>query len=308
LTLLLFRTACFEYNKIMSDATGVIEKVEKRIVSNGMSDPFKVAVGSLRINESDAKNKDGAVDIGTILEKVYLWENENFEKVSPEEVESLEILSLVLETLNVGIERGKTGQLSDEDFADLARVETQRDVVRAVFRNFTPDNFPDGHIIRSFSLIASVFEDNLKSAPDRFFEQGLEKETGYWQGIMGMVTASLMFDRCGWKIGFANPWLDIKFNADIIATNPDRQRFTVDVAAKSVVDGGPLYRIEKSSTVRSGLLKEIPDLTGTITLNIPPLKSAEFSLEASHFYDQKRLSCGCPSEVAMEKFKRVINS
>lgn len=282
----------------------VFETVEIQQKNPLPSAAYKAAILEFErlIPDFDA-TKNGVVSVNKILLRVFEWEKENLNKVSSEEVEALELLSLVLGTVDVVRNKESLGTPTQTREARIKSIETQREVVRIVFSNLCTDGRPNEIIMRAMSLVTRVFEEKFDLKPDRLYERGLEKYIGFWQGVMGMVTAAQMFHMMGWEVAFGSVKLDLEHDVDLVVKDKKGRRYAVDVGAKTAGYhvGDEMYRITKSPETNRAILDAIRDANNRIGLNIPPLR-ANFE----SFYDTKRRATGTPSISAIEKLKKVL--
>jgi hypothetical protein len=292
----------------MAEISGV-EMLTPAVSEGKASSKFHQAIGEFRGIKKELGSREGVITLDEILDRVYRWETENDKKVTPAEAESLYILSLILKTVEVSTEKREKGDRLEIQKANLQNIETQRDIVRHVFQNVDSKGIPNEAVVESFGLVCSVFEDILNPGTPEKFERGVIREVGLWQGAVGMITAAQMFNRIGWRVGFADPLLDLRYDVDFVAFDPEGEAFSVDVSSGIMPEGigrqdleEGLFYVRKGRVRQEELLSKIPNLRGTIRVNFPPLWHAE----AEEFYDHARKHSACPAQWAVERFRDLL--
>jgi hypothetical protein len=292
----------------MAEASGV-EMLIPVVSEERASGKFHQAISQFREIKKELGGREGVISLEEILDKVYRWEAENNEKVTPREAESLYILSLILRTIQVAAEKRQKGGQAEIQKANLQNIETQRDIVRHIFQNLDARGVPNETVVESFGVVCSVFEDVLNPTRPERFERGVAHEVGLWQGVIGMITAAQMFNRAGWQVGFADPLLDLRYDVDFVAFDPMGRAFTVDVTSGIMPEGikkedleESLFYVRKGRVRQEELFSKIPNLHGAIRVNFPPL----WHSESEDFYDPAFRHSACPSEWAVGRFKELL--
>lgn len=288
----------------MADRAGV--EVLEEVRSDYKPSPgYTEAVRDFRrVSPSLDVKKDDVVKLEKILFSVMDWEEENTDKVTPLELDALGIVQQVIGTVDAGIRKKIIGSRESIREARLLQIETQREAVRFLFKNLDQNGNPNEVAVRALSLVSSVFDDHLSPGPDVFFERGLEEELGYWQGVMGMVTAAQMFRSIGWEVRLAPVEFDLKEDVDLLVASKKEEVFTVDVAAKThgFMQDENLYVVRKVEETHREILEFMGGVAGRIELNVPPLKSSQ----SVDFYDKSYRRSGTPSQDALNKLKRLL--
>lgn len=286
----------------MSDKVQELERLAPSF-RIGSSEEFKVATSQIG-RELRLLNKDQSeISLSQILNKVIEWEAEFGDKVKEEEIESLEVLSMMIGMVKFSQEHRRT----DEARLSRENVDIEHQVLRVVFNNLEPDGKPNETIMRSFSLVTGVFDTFFDMNTSKISDKGILKEMGYWQGAMAAVTTAVMFNNAGWEVRLPTPEMDIESEVDLVVVNPKGERFTVDITArrpghdKSLSNEDDLFYI-KTGDVRPEIAELSWNFKGNIKINIPPLASRE----SDTFYENRRT--GYPNERAIAKFKGMISS
>jgi hypothetical protein len=290
----------------MSDIA--LEEVRPAIINQAPSAEFNSHVKEL--NRSLLNPEAGQMDLNEILDRVYTWENTFSDKVSQNEIEALQSLSLVLATVNLEAQKKENESMSDKLFKYKQSIETQRSLVRLVMQNLDTDGKPDQVATRSLSLITNVFEryfDPLNEA-----DQNMKYQAGgFWQGVLGMVTAAQMFNRAGYKVYFPPEEADLRYDIDLVVENRIGSKFGVDVTESSMPkdlhmgeEDNNLFYVRKYSKGEHKILDIFPQLKGLIRINIPPARS----YQAESFYEPGHRGVGCPSQESVDKMVHRLNS
>lgn len=267
------------------------------------------AIGGLSHDLRRDLNERGLLSLNELLDKVYYWENIHGEKLSEEEFEVLSVLSMVLGTTkmvldkSVGVRKGEV-----EKSAFLQSVTAQQEILKTVLGNLDEYGKPKRAVVKSFALVTEVFADYFDPENPKLDTAGAEREAGLWQGIQGMMTTAFLFRGAGWEIKFPPPELDVNFDVDLIAKNPAGKVFAVDITAKSphiIDEAGTLS--EPFSVQKKGVPPHFPPdlrqaLQGAIKINVPPLKH-----HSSMAFYEDRIT-GFPAGSAIDKFTSVVNT
>lgn len=265
------------------------------------------AVGGLSKDLRRDIRERGLLSLNELLNKVYYWENIHGEKLSEQDFEVLSILSMVLGTTkmvldkSVGVKRDKI-----EKSAFLESAQAQQDIVRTVLANLGADGRPKRGVVKSLALVSEIFEDYFNPQNPKLDTSGIEKEAGLWQGIQGMMTTAFLFREAGWEIRLPPPELDALYNVDLIVQNPSGKIFAVDVAAKIpqvINEAGALsepFYVEKKDVPRHYPAELAETVDGCLEINVPPLKH-----HASQGFYEDRVS-GYPDQGAVSKFQQML--
>lgn len=267
------------------------------------SEPFKTAISEGRGRLRDFAKLNGEVTLDEILDKVYGWETDFQDKVSPEEIEALNVLSLTLGTVKYYVEHASQNK---EVEAKRQSIETQQEILKLVFSNLTNEGKPNETMTRSFGLVIYAFEKFFDPENSKMVDKGELRERGLWQGVMGMVTTGLLFNHEGWEVAIPPIELDLKHEVDLVVRSPEGKVYSVDITAKRGVfdtESG-----EKSQTFfvkkykpRPEVAAAIDNINGTIRVNVPPL----CDVDSEGFYADR--CAGYPSPSAFAKFGESIN-
>jgi hypothetical protein len=186
-------------------------------------------------------------------------------------------------------------------------INTQQEIVKTVFNNLKEDGKPNAAITRMFGLVTCVFEHYFNPDDLMIKGRGVFRESGVWQGAMGMVTTAVMFNHQGWEVRLPPKDLDLNCEVDLIVKNPKGEIFAVDISSRRAdykdpagVREGEFSLIE--AVTKPAVRGKIDGLVSTIRINIPPLNSHE----AESFYED-RMS-GYPSPAGFEKFTKAIQT
>lgn len=286
----------------MSDRLGETLEAQTKVHA---SEAFKTATTQMRRELSGMGTETDPTNLNAILDRVYGWENENLDKVSQDEIEALQTLSLMLGMVKFSSEhagKGPEAKLS----VRKQNIEIEHDILRTVFSNLDEEGKPNEVISRAFSLVSSVFDEYFDPHTPRVTDKGAISN-GAWVGAMGMVTASLMFNRAGWEIRIPPMELDLSYDTDLLVRNPSGEIFAVDVTAQTPASNKGYTNTDQLYSVSMGqaddrLKSVIPEVSGVIKVNVPPLMTRE----ADSFYENRRT--GLPNEKALDKFKSVIGT
>ena len=254
-------------------------------------------------------NERGLLTLNELLDKVYYWENIHGEKLSEQEFEVLSVLSMVLGTTKMFLDKSVGIRKTDvPKSAFLESVTAQQEILKTVLANLGEDGTPKRGVVKSFALVAEIFEDYFNPQNPKLDTSGIEREAGLWQGIQGMMTTVFLFREAGWEIKFPPPEHDVNFDVDLIAKNPAGKVFAVDITAKrpQIIDeAGTLS--EPFYVQKKGVPPHFPPdlrqgLQGSIKINVPPLRH-----HSSMAFYEDRIT-GFPAGSAIDKFTSVVNT
>lgn len=276
----------------MSESVGVLLSPRQTLVTSEISgqafDKIEGHIASIRQKSS--------MEISELVDPILTWEGLYEQKVSPQEFAALQILSSVLETIKyVSAHHERTPYAALEQ-----SVETEHDVLQTVFQNLKKDGRPNASIVRSFGIVTNVFKDFLNldtmKVKDSVYDQMY-----YWQGLMGTATAAFMFKELGWEIRLPPARADIENEVDLIVKNAKGDIYTVDITSKVNMNDG-LSGCFRASVRESNpaAKKLINGLSGTIRINVPPVRTQE----ADDFYENK--ITGYPGEKGLTALKNIL--
>jgi hypothetical protein len=248
----------------------------------------------------------GELTLDELINAVYDWENVYGEKLSEDEFECLCTLSLVLGTTSLVLQE-HVGSRGKSEKAMFQSVITQQEIVKTVLGNLDENGKPDRGLAKSFCLVTEIFEEYFNPDEPKLSDLGVDTMAGYWQGIQGMVTASLLLRDAGWEVKLPPPELDIKHEVDLIAKNPEGEIFAIDITArvpKIIDDVGTKsqpFVVEKKPVPRHIPKEAIQNLQGMIRLNLPPLR-----YDVTGKYYEDRLM-GYPNKDTVDEFKKRVS-
>lgn len=249
----------------------------------------------------DDLGKKGELTLDELLNSVYEWENVHGEKLGDDEFEALSILSLALGTTKVILSE-HVGSKGKSERAMMQSIATQQDVVRTVLGSLDENGMPDRGLAKTFCLVTEIFEDYFNPESPKLTDPGAETVAGFWQGVQGMVTTSLLLREAGWEVKLPPPELDMKYEMDLLARNQKGEVYAIDVTArvpKMIDDLGTMskpYTVEKSGVPRYVPKDAVKDLKGFIKINVPPLRH----YASRTFYEDRLI--GSPSKEAVDEF------
>ncbi|MGB6882340.1 MAG: hypothetical protein WBD86_03550, partial [Microgenomates group bacterium] len=209
----------------------VVEMMETPVIKIAPERNLETAVLNLRIDLKKDLDRRGVLSLNELLDRVFIWENVYGEKLTDDEFEVFSILSLVLGTTKAVYEK-KVGREHTPKNALINSVVTQQEIVKTVLANLEVDGKPNRALMRSFGLVTEIFEEYFDPERGRIKEDGIYTESGYWQGVQGMVTTALLFNDIGWEVKLPHPELDVNYEIDLLVKNPEGNVFAVDVTAK----------------------------------------------------------------------------
>jgi hypothetical protein len=251
----------------------------------------------------------GILSLDELLNKVYYWENIHGEKLGEGDFEVLSILSMVLGTAKMVLDK-KVGVIREEvpKSAFLGSAQAQQEILKTVLANLGEDGRPNKSVIRSLSLVAEIFEDYFNPEKPRLETSGLETEAGFWQGIQGAMTTAFLFREAGWEVRFPPPQFDVKWGVDLIARDPDGRTFAIGITAKTprIIDrmgrlSEPFY-VERKSVSQDYPRELAESLDGYLKINVPPL-----SHSSSHGFYENRVTC-YPGKGAVDQFTQMLKT
>lgn len=269
---------------------------------------LETAVSGLSKDLRRDLDERGLLSLNELLDKVYYWENVHGEKLSEQEFEVLSVLSMVLGTTKMVLDRSvgvKKSEIPRSAFLESAAA--QQEIVKTVLGNLDETGKPQRGVVKSFALVTEIFDDYFNPENPRLETSGVEMEAGLWQGIQGMMTTAFLFREAGWEIRFPPPELDVNYDVDLIVRNPGGKIFAVDITAKMpriIDEKGTLsepFSVQKKNVV------PIPEVLaegvqGRIKINVPPLRH-----HSSRGFYEDRIT-GFPAGSAIDKFTSVLNS
>jgi hypothetical protein len=251
----------------------------------------------------------GFLSLNELLDKVYYWENIHGEKLSEREFEVLSVLSMVLGTAKMVLDKSvgvKKSEVTKSTF--LESVIAQQEILKTVLDNLDEDGKPKKGVVKSFALVTEIFEDYFNPQNSKLDTSGVEREAGLWQGIQGMMTTAFLFREAGWEIRFPPPQLDVDYDVDLIVRNTKGKIFAVDITAKMprIIDekgtlSEPFY-IEKRRVPPNISEKLAEAVEGSIKINVPPLRH----YSSQEFYEN-RITC-YPARSVISKFTNALNT
>ena len=265
------------------------------------------AVSGLSKNLRKDLNERGELSLNELLDKVYYWENIYGEKLSEGEFEVLSVLSMVLGTTKMVLDKSVGVRKTDvAKSAFLESVTAQQEILKTVLANLGQDGKPKRAVAKSFALVTEIFEDYFNPEKPKLTTLGVEREAGLWQGIQGMMTTAFLFREAGWEIRLPPPKLDVDYDVDLIVRSPAGKVFAVDITAKMpqiIDDKGTLsepFYLEKRGVPHFPELPE--DTKGLIRINVPPLRHHS----SQEFYEDR--ITGFPTAGTINKFTRQLNT
>lgn len=268
---------------------------------------LETAVLNLGKDLKEDLDRKGLLSLDELLDRVYDWENVYGEKLTDDEFEVFSILSLVLGTIKTVYEN-KAGREHTSQNALINSVTTQQEIVKIVLSNLEKDGKPSRALMRSFGLVTEIFEEYFDPEKGRIEEGGVYTESGYWQGIQGMVTTALLFNNIGWEVKLPPPELDINYGVDLLVKDLENNIFAVDVTAKrpQIIDKkgtmSSSFFVEKKNIPNNVPGNLINNLEGFIKINVPPLNH-----HSSYKFYENRVA-GCPSEETFSRFGNYLES
>lgn len=272
-------------------------------------DRLESAIGGLSKDLRRDLNERGQLSLNELLDKVYYWENIHGEKLSEQDFEVLSVLSMVLGTTKMVLDKSvgvRKREVAKSTFLESA--VAQQEILKTVLANLGEDGKPKKGVVRSLALVSEVFEDYFNPQNPKLETPGAEREAGLWQGIQGMMTTAFLFREAGWGIKFPTPEFDVEYDVDLIVIDPSGNAFAVDVTAKMpriVDDAGTLsepFYIDKKDVPPYFPTELAESVDGCLKINVPPLKHHS----SGEFY-KDRIS-GYPDISAIDKFKHLLNS
>lgn len=267
------------------------------------------AVGEMRKNLHRDLAERGQLNLNELLNRVYNWESIHGEKLSEEEFEVLTILSMVLGTTKMVLDKSvgvRKSEVARSTFLESAKA--QQEILRCVLGNLGEGGRPNKGVVKSLALVTEIFEDYFDPQNPKLDTSGVEKESGLWQGIQGAMTTAFLFREVGWDIRFPPPEFDVKYDIDLIVVSPTGQVFTVDITAKMPRIFDKKGTLSESFYVQKEAvppyyptqLTEVAE--GVIRINVPPLRH-----HTSQGFYEDRIS-GYPAVGAIDKFTRLLNN
>jgi hypothetical protein len=267
------------------------------------------AIGGLSKDLQGDLNEKGLLTLNELLDKVYYWESIHGEKLSEQDFEVLTVLSMVLGTTKLVLDRSvgvRKSEVAKSTFMESARA--QQEIIKTVLGSLGEDGKPKRGVVKSLALVSGIFEDYFNPQNPRLDTSGVEREAGLWQGIQGAMTTAFLFREAGWEVGFPFPEFDVKYDVDLIVVSPVGKAFAVDVTARMprIIDetgtlSEPFY-VQKEG-VPQYFPKELAEIVeGSIRINVPPLRH-----HSSQGFYEDRIS-GYPDISAIDKFKHLLNS
>ena len=265
------------------------------------------AVGGLsRDLRRDLKER-GHLTLNELLNKVYDWEQIHGEKLSEQDFEVLSILSMVLGTTKLVLDK-KVGATSVSKSTLLESARAQQDILRTVLSNLGEDGRPNRGVVKSLALAGEIFEGYFNPRNPKIDTAGVETEAGLWQAVQGLMTTAFLFREAGWEIKLPPPELDVDYGVDLIARDPDGKVYTVDVTAwvPWIIDKEAGKLSEPFFLEKEGIPPYFPpelteSVNGRLRINVPPLKH-----HASQGFYEDRVS-GYPHRTAVNKFMQMLN-
>lgn len=265
------------------------------------TEAFGLVTASFKKELYSLARERGEITLEQLRERVKTWEVENDIKVNEEELDALYILSQVFGTVAYMLEHGVEARRSMEK-----AVQTEHDILKTMFANFDAQGKLNGDIAHSFALVKSAVDDFMGEDFLKLKDPGVIREHGWWYSIVSTFTVALLFNQSGWEVFLPPADLDLDNEVDLIVKNPNGAIFTVDVTARDkskdktigeFSDSLFYLRYQKPKNI---LFSQIDKLTGTIKINLPPIRHPE----ALVFYDS--LETGYPAKEAFIKFNTQL--
>lgn len=276
----------------------------------GTSKPvLETAVVGLRKDLRNELKENGALSLDELLTSVYKWEKEHGARLTDEDFEVLEILSLTLGTSKFILRKnvGKEVKYEDTKMAYLESIRTQQEIVKTVLANLDKDGKPNQAIMKSLSLTTEIFEEYFDFENPKLTDLGAATEAGYWQGVQGMATTALLFHESGWEVRLPEAELDLHYDVDLLVITPSGDLYAVDVTAKSprmTDDAGSLsspFTVEKGRMQANLIRDKLQNLRGFIKVNVPPMRH-----HSSYDFYEDRLT-GYPSKSSFSEFRQKVD-
>lgn len=252
--------------------------------------------------------ENGALTLDQLIDHALEIESRYMDRLSDDELAVLATLSLLLGTSQREIKTRTSREPTSSEQRYKVWQETigvEQEVAGLILSNVGEDGKPKSEVSKYYRLVASIYEDYFNPESPKLTDAGLERESKFFQGILGSVTTAFLFKSKGYEVRFPPALYDLKWNVDLLVKSPEGELFAVDITAKD-----PLFREGGQKAAFSVETKDPPDgfprhdLTitkGFLRVNVPPL-THHASLG---FYEDR--STGYPSESAKSEFSSKID-
>lgn len=279
-----------------------IQQTEVMVVTNAPQGEFAMVI---RLFEKDLRN-NGAVNLNELIEHVLDLESKYQEKITDKELAVLSSLSLLLGTSQRVIE-AKTASEKSPARMESARIETikaQQEITTAILSNLDGNGKPIPEVSKYYRLVTEVFEDYFNPESPKLNDLGVETEAGFYQGVLGMVTAAFLFKQAGYEVRMPEPQYDLRWDVDLLVQSQEGKLYAVDITARTPrpTEGGEVgnaFSLDDKSGY-PGFLRERLGLSGFLRINVPPLTHHE----SNEFYEDR--ATGYPSESAKNRFTQRL--